>query len=346
MGRVYNALVRAERWKDADRPIGSPVRGDVEVRRTQVPPAVPSFNFDSPAIVPPAFEHDFAAPEEPVSQLTEGADFIVHASTRVASPRSMSSGSQATASEPLPAVFEEPIQVSSVKDLSIDPHLAAFTDQDPSASEVYRGLAVKLLSLADHRKLKTLLITSAEAAEGKTTVAAGVAWLLAKRSERRVLLIDATLAPASLARALGIEAKRGWVDLAGGSCSREQAIIRLDPNGLYVLTPGPRAQAQPAGELLPSLEKLITELAPRFDLVIVDSTPILASPETQRLAQMLGGTVIVARAGHTHHSKVTAARKLVPKERRLGIVLNESEVNITDRRRQRKSPGRLFGRKR
>lgn len=347
MGRVYKALVRAERWKDYERPIGSPVPADDQAMRAEDPSTVLPFNIDSPAL---ALEANFASPREfaaPAEWLiaagTAGLSAAARASARSVSP-SPRPISQVVASEPAP--FEEPIQVLIVSDLTIDPHFAALTGQDPSAAERYQSLAVKLLNLAERRKLKTVLITSAEAAEGKTTVATNVAWVLAKHPERRVLLIEASATSTSVARALGIDPKRGWLDLADGSCKREQAIIRLDPNGLYVLTPRTRAATQPADALSPRLEKLIAELAPQFELVVVDSPAIVESPETQRLAAVLDGAIIVARAGRTHHSKVTAARKLVPKERRLGIVLNESEVDITDRKHQKKFLGRLFGRKR
>ena len=111
-----------------------------------------------------------------------------------------------------------------------------------------------------------------------------------------------------------------------GRCEPKQAMLRLDPNGLYVLTPGPFAGTVTEDAYAARLEDMIAKMALRFDVVVVDSPAILESPETQSLAGMLDGSVIVARAGHTHHSKVTAARKLVPKERRLGVVLNESDI--------------------
>jgi Mrp family chromosome partitioning ATPase len=80
--------------------------------------------------------------------------------------------------------------------------------------------------------------------------------------------------------------------------------------------------------------------------VVVDSGSLLESPDAQRLATVLDGVVIVARASHTHHSKVTAARKLVPKERRLGVVLNESEIDARIAPRANKGTsllGRFFG---
>jgi capsular exopolysaccharide synthesis family protein len=249
---------------------------------------------------------------------------------------------QSPAASAASIAFEEPRNVSNIRHLAIDPHVAALADDDPIAVERYRALAVKLMDLADRRKLKTLLITSAEAGEGKTTVATGTAWSLAKHPERRVLLIDASPNSSAVGRMLGIDPQCGWLNLLNGSCELKNALIRLEPNGLYVLTPGATADPHSSDTSSSQLEDLIVELVPRFDLVIVDSSPILESSEAQRLATILDGAVIVARASHTHHSKVTAARKLVPKERRLGVVLNESEVDVEFARRRIKG-NRLWG---
>jgi capsular exopolysaccharide synthesis family protein len=243
-----------------------------------------------------------------------------------------------------PPVFEEPDEVVNVSELTVDLHLPVLVGEDSLAAQRFRTLAVRILSLAARRKLKTLLITSAEAKEGKTTVATSVAWSLAKHPDRRVLLIDASLT-SSVCRALGIEAKRGWIDLIDGSCEPKQAMLRLDPNGLYVLTPGPLAGTVTEHACAARLEDVIAKMASRFDVVVVDSPAILESPETQSLAGMLDGSVIVARAGYTHHSKVTAARKLVPKERRLGVVLNESDIDAHRGRDKGSFAGSLFGRR-
>jgi Mrp family chromosome partitioning ATPase len=210
--------------------------------------------------------------------------------------------SKPTAASPTLAL-KEPSDIYNIADLGFDPHLAALAGTDALAAERYRTLAARLLSLTDRLKLKSLLITSAEPSEGKTTVAINIAWALAKRPGRRVLLVDANPEPA-VGRALGLYRK-------GASWAAE--LVRLDPNRLYVLT-------QP----LP-LETVLAELAPQFDLLVVDSASILQSVETQRLAGALDGAVIVARAGRTNRRKVSAARKLIPKPKRLGLVLNESD---------------------
>lgn len=353
MGRVYNALVRAERWDDAGRPIGRPAPPSAQPGRRVDAPQVFSVNPS------PTFEDNFvlaedlvtpASAESPIAaEAVEAAPVPVSASAfepRAAVALAPSPVSECPAPS-LPMTFEEPITVSNISKLTIDPHLAALTGEDSWAVERYRALSVKLLSLAHQRKLKTLLITSAEAGEGKTTVATCAAWSLAKHPERRVLLIDANPASSSIGGMLGIDAKRGWLNLADGSSDLKHALVRLDPNGLYVLTPGAPATAQSIDALSSRLEDVIAELAPRFDLVVVDSGSILESSETQRLAAILDGAVIVARANSTHRGKVNAARKLVPKERRLGVVLNDTEADVAYRRSEKKSLlGRGFRRKR
>lgn len=349
-------MVRAEKWKDSDRPIGRPDRNDAaRGRRGEAAPAS-YFDASSAATAQSAFENSSSQTEYMVSPAAERS-FIaaesVEAGQSAFGPRQVTLAGRSVAEPTAPSApvitFEEPSEVSNIVDLAIDPRVATLTREDPLAVERYRALAVKLLNLAERRKLKTLLITSAEAGEGKTTVATVVAWSLAKHPERRVLLIDANPGSPSVGSTLGIDPEHGWLNLVDRSCELKHALVRLDPNGLYVMTPGPLAAPRSTDAMSSRLEDVIAELAPRFDLVVVDSPAILESPEAQRLAAVLDGAVIVARAGHTHHSKVTAARKLVPKERRLGVVLNESEAGAEfGHRRRGKSSlvGRLFGRKR
>jgi len=364
MGRVYNALRKSERFQEADRPIGQPERdGAEDMRRRDVAPVRP-LNAPSAAPAPFLFDDESATSVDLTSSFTELmlAAQPTEAPTEVrsfATPRpAPQQARRPVAAKPAPVVqaptgapvkFDEPIDVSNIRDLAVDQHVAALTGADTQAGERYRSLAAKLLNLADRRKLKTLLITSAEQGEGKTTVATGAAWLLAKQPGRRVLLIDARPDSSSVGRMFGIDRKRGWLNLIDGSCELKQALTRLEPNGLYVLTAGSSAASQTTDELSSRLEDLIADLATQFDLVIVDSGSIIQSSEAQRLAAVLDGVVIVARAGNTNRNKVNTARKLIPKERRLGVVLNEAEAGaeIADRVSKRKSlAGRLFGRKR
>lgn len=350
MGRVYNALVRAERWEERDRPVGAPPVRDGSSREADSYQSEP-FDFETDPT--PSCEVEKSLQRRSV--ISAGSALKVAASAplpRRAAPSSPRPVFESpAASQPPTAAFEEPSEVSNVDSLRLAPHLAAINGKDRPAAEGYRALAVKVRTLAERQKLKTLLVTSAVAGEGKTTVAINLAWCLAQKplvqrslaSKRRVLLIDATRT-GDTGRALGINPKRGWLSLADKSCEPKQTMCRLDPNGLYVMTSGADFAAEVPEALSARLEDVIAELAPQFDAIVVDSPPILDSPDTERLATVLDGSVIIARAGCTHHSKVTAARKLVPKARRLGVVLNESDARSSTRDKASLA-GRLFGRK-
>jgi len=110
------------------------------------------------------------------------------------------------------------------------------------------------------------------------------------------------------------------------------------PNGLYTWTPGGYSPAGDDALLSPSFDKLIASLEADFDLIIIDSPAILESSGAQRLASLADGTVFVVRAGHTHHRAVTEGLTLLPPERRLGLVLNESDVENESPSKQNKKP--------
>jgi len=364
MGRVYKALVKADKWQERDRAIGRPEQVNAEPARRIARPSLAenSATVNETVFVsadPLDLTEEFVAPKTTHSSGITNHVPINHngAATVAPAPRSQAPCTVTSVQvqkevQPTPnvssaRVIVEASIVANIQDLMFDPHIAALCGDDHVAREQYRTLAVKLLSLADRRNLKTLLVTSAEPGEGKTTVAVGAAWMLAKHPERRVLLIDANATDSTVGRMLGVDAPRGWLNVISGSCSLTDALIQIQPNGLYVLAAG-AAVRQSAFALASGLEKLLSEISSHFDLIFLDSGSILESPEAQRLATQAGGVVIVTRANQTHHSQVSAARKLVPKNRRLGIVLNKADGDalIAKRKSKRNSlVGRLFGRK-
>ena len=129
-------------------------------------------------------------------------------------------------------------------------------------------------------------------------------------------------------------------------------MVRIDPNGLYVMKG--RGAAEEAGAVDGTLdealvssrfEKLLAQLAARFDLVVIDAPALCDSAEAQQLAALADGCVLVARAGRTPHQRLSEATDLVPQERRLGVVLNECDVaQETARRGKRSFARRLFRR--
>jgi Mrp family chromosome partitioning ATPase len=365
MGRVYDALLKADRL-NGNRPIGRPANPDAGTRpigmgspRADAVTQQNNADFDSAdlqhnakqtvefekanspfnpngAATAPAFDLENLFPEAQ----TERSIF-----DRAAAPSPQSSG--APSRVPASPVFEEPRETADVKGLTIDPHLAAMTGGDQLASERYRTLGVRLGNLAARRKLKTIVITSATACEGKTTVAINLAWVMSNRGQRRVLLVDANLGYPSIVRALGVAPTYGWLDVAEGKSKLIDSIIRLDTNGLYIAAARSFASDEAStmdGLASSHIEKLTAEVGEQFDLIVIDAPSLLESADARELASIADGAVIVARAGHTHRASVSDAVNLVPEDRRLGVVLNESEIDA-ETAHQDQSKGRLFGRK-
>jgi protein-tyrosine kinase len=389
MGRVYNALAKADRLTNHQHPIGRPDRDDAATRQQRdaamrqhgdtatqrhsdtamVATPQPARKDSAPT---PAFdfsdENHTAPSEDANGTLSSDFNYLFALSEatgarRAAEPAlrsteesvAMSPRRRVAASpiDPAPPALEEPRQVVNVKSLMIAPHMAAIAGGDALAVERYRTLAVRISTLAARRKIKSLVVTSADAGEGKSTIAASLAWTLARPGERRVLLLDANVRAASIHQLLNVAPARGWLSLSDAPTELANCMVRVDPNGLYVMTArGTSEEADTDNgaldEALLSLrfEKLLAALAARFDLIVIDAPAICDSAEAQQLAAIADGCVIVARAARTHHRRVSEATDRVPPFLRLGVVLNECEVagEVARRGGKRSLMGRLFRR--
>src|SRR5205807_1476742 len=181
----------------ATRPIDdAATRGHGDAARDATPPPA---RRDSAPI--PAFdvsdEHHTAQSEGAGGALSSDFDYLFALSEttgarRAAEPPLLASEASFAVSPrrrvAASPVFEEPHEIVDVKSLTIAPHAAAIAGGDALAGERYRTLAVRLSTLAARRKIKSLVVTSADAGEGKSTVAANLAWTLARPGVRRVLL--------------------------------------------------------------------------------------------------------------------------------------------------------------
>jgi protein-tyrosine kinase len=332
MGRVYNALVRAGRWGDRVRPQFVTRRPPHQDRATTTPP---QFDLREITQSPKPLHQNMAATVALDDAAASGTSRPhptsrpdrVHESQRV-------EPSIAPPQPAPPASTLELRQAINISPSAVDPHMVTISDCDEFARERYHTLAVRLLNISAKRGIKTLLITSARQAEGKSTVAANLAWVMAKANERRVLLIDADLRQPSINRMLGIKARVGLSELIEGRATLADALVQINPNGLCVLaassfSPNPDAGYKSAADAITSsrVEELIKQSEQHFDFILIDAPPILEFAEAQRLASLTDGTILVVRAERTHHSAVTDALKLVPKEHRLGVVLNQSSVD-------------------
>ena len=193
-------------------------------------------------------------------------------------------------------------------------------------SEAIRSLrtATQLSELDAHTRC--ILVTSAVAGEGKSTIAAALA--LSLTAHERVLLVDGDLRKSSLRECFAIPGKQpGLHELLIGSASLEDCLYHEARSGLTVLS----ASQSPgnAGEIVGSaaMQTLIKDLAGRYDRIIIDAPPVLAVGDALALARYADGILFVAKADSSAASVIhEALRQLASvRTRILGTVLNQAD---------------------
>ena len=196
-----------------------------------------------------------------------------------------------------------------------------------SIQEIYRVLKVKL---EHHCKNKTvgnsLLITSTEPQEGKTTTATHLSWILSQGLDKKVVLIDCDFYKPKIASSLGIQAsKKGLCEYLSGSAKISEILIPIQSGKFCVVTTG--KVSENSEELLESTEmqNLLNELRTEFDYVILDVPSIMATVhEVNVLTPMVDHILFIVRAEKTHRNLVTHSFSLLNKEKLVGVVLNDA----------------------
>jgi polysaccharide biosynthesis transport protein len=190
-------------------------------------------------------------------------------------------------------------------------------------SEAFRRLRTNLqfLDLAD--RPKTIVVTSSLPGEGKTTTAINLAITLADAGSR-VALIDADLRRPSVAEYMGLEGELGLTTVLIGQADLRDAIQPWGDRNLDVLTSG---QIPPnPSELLGSrsMANLIEQLTSQYDMVLIDTSPLLPVTDAAILAKITGGAVLVAGADTVHRQQLADGLGSLEDvgARVLGVVLN------------------------
>ncbi|WP_394280179.1 polysaccharide biosynthesis tyrosine autokinase [Microbacterium sp.] len=191
------------------------------------------------------------------------------------------------------------------------------------AAESIRGVAAGLRFANVDGDTSVILITSATSNEGKSSVALSTALILAEQGQR-VLLIDADLRRGSIAEMTGLEGGVGVTTILVGDIEFADAIQHWGTSNLSVLPSG--AIPPNPGQLLTSdhLRQLVADARERFDVVVIDSTPVLAVSDPLWLAPVVDGILVVARYRFTkrHSLRRTLDELESTRVRILGIVLN------------------------
>jgi len=191
--------------------------------------------------------------------------------------------------------------------------------------EQFRALRTRILQAGERTQMRAMVVTSTGIAEGKTLTALNLGWLLAQTEGIRALVIDSDLRRPCATDYFGIDAREGLSEVLGGRLRLEDAIVRLDPAGMYLL-PGGKPRDDVA-ELLsgPSYERVLTQARRMFDYIIIDAPPLGIFTDANVLMSRADGAMLVVRAGKTRYSHVDKLLDQIPREKVLGVVLNRAE---------------------
>ncbi|HSE31161.1 MAG TPA: CpsD/CapB family tyrosine-protein kinase [Pyrinomonadaceae bacterium] len=207
----------------------------------------------------------------------------------------------------------------------VEPHLVAVSQPRSAYCERFRSLRTRILQSADRMEMRVFVVTSAGVAEGKTLTALNLAWLLAQSEGVRALVIDSDLRRPCATDYLGIDAPVGLSEVLGGQARLEDAIVRLNPAGLYLL-PGGKPRDDVA-ELLsgPTYARVLSDVRRMFDFIIIDAPPLGIFTDASVLMSRADAALLVVRAGKTRYSVIDKLLDQIPRERLLGVILNRAE---------------------
>jgi capsular exopolysaccharide synthesis family protein len=196
-----------------------------------------------------------------------------------------------------------------------------------SVVEAYRMLRTSVLLSTAGNPPRTILVTSSQPGEGKTTTAVNTAISLAQLGAS-VLLIDSDLRRPAVHKTFRLPHTRGLSSYLSGSGKIEDLIIKLSIPNLSVLTSGP-IPPNPA-ELISSerMKDLLRALCEKYDHIIIDSPPLISVTDPVILSTMVDGSILVVQAGRSTRDMVRRARQELNGvgAKVFGVVLNNVDV--------------------
>lgn len=201
------------------------------------------------------------------------------------------------------------------------------SDNSLAVADSFRAVLASIILTEAKGSQKVLVITSANSGEGKTTAAVNLAVTLAKM-DRKVLLIDGDIRNPRMHQVFGLSNTTGLTKLLKQTDADEKVIdpiIRAVSPNLYVLTAGRAVEADADLLFSKAIPALLSHYRERFDMILIDTPPMLSMPDARVLGRIADAVVLIARAGKTSRAAAQAAfRRLVDDQTRvLGVVLND-----------------------
>jgi len=206
---------------------------------------------------------------------------------------------------------------------SVSPILATVMPEDP-AVESLRSFRAALLFSLSHFKSNVVMFTGPTHGVGKSFVTANLAAVIAA-SGRRVLLVDTDMRSGNLGNYLGVNRERGLSSVILGKATIDEVIHHGLVDNLDFIPTGELPPNDPEFLLHPNFSHLLKQTSSRYDLVLLDSPPLLAGADALIIGAQAGAVFMVARFSSTRESEINESinylnRAGIPLE---GVLLND-----------------------
>ncbi len=210
--------------------------------------------------------------------------------------------------------------------------LIAHHDRASGQAEEYRALRNSLLAHRPEGRFG-VMITSAEAGEGKTVTCLNLAMALTERVDRRTLIIDADLRRSRVAKLLDAPGEPGLAELLRGELDARAVIQATAHKNLDLMAAG-HIRHDEVGTLLgqPQVQDVMQDLRRMYDYILIDTPPINAVSDAGTLGQAVGEALMVVRMNKTHRESVDKAIRMLHASnvKIAGLVLTHRTYHIPD----------------
>lgn len=231
--------------------------------------------------------------------------------------------SRVRSSEDLERVTDAPLLGTTTRSSRGNDRSLVIRDAEGSTqAEDYRTIRTNLRFVQLDAAHRSVVVTSSGEREGKSTTAANLALAVARLGQR-VLLVDADLRRPTLATMFGLDGSLGLADVLIGDVELDGAVQLVDAGRLGLLPAG--AVPPNPNELLQShaMDDLLARIQNEYDLIIIDSPPLLAVSDAAVLSTRTSGAIVVAAAGRTRRGQIRQALEALDRveARTLGLII-------------------------
>jgi len=198
-------------------------------------------------------------------------------------------------------------------------------------AEEFRRLRTNIGFLVE-QNMKTIVITSAIANEGKSWIAANLAVMYA-REGKKTLLVDCDMRMPSVQKTFGIFNELGISNVLAGLVNPEAAIQKSFIDYLYLLPSGPVPSNSSEMLTSKSMDSFLDYVKQNFDIILFDTPPLLSVVDGQILANRCEGSILVVNSGKTDRQKAMKAKEMIvlSKGTLIGVVLNSCKSSYKNR---------------